>query len=85
MNDDQKHTEDRLMRIEEKVDQVSEKIGEINSTLSAQHVSLKEHIRRTNILEKKIEPIEKHVNMVSGIVKLIMIASAVAAIVAVMK
>lgn len=85
MNDDQKHTEDRLMRIEEKVDQVSEKIGEINSTLSAQHVSLKEHIRRTNILEKKIEPIEKHVNMVSGIVKLIMIVSALAAIVAVMK
>lgn len=85
MNDDRKINEDRLMRIEDKVDQVSEKLGEINVTLSAQHVSLKEHIRRTNILEKKIEPIEKHVTMIQGIAKLIILASAVAAIVMALK
>lgn len=60
-----------LHRIEDKLDRIQEKIGSIDVTLSAQHVSLVEHIRRTVILEEKIIPLEKHTVMVHGALKLI--------------
>ena len=56
-------------RLEDKLDKVVEKIGSIDSTLAAQHEALKDHIRRTNLLEEKVEPIEKHVHMVNGVSK----------------
>lgn len=76
---------DQLMRIEQKLDQVVDHIGEINTTLAKQEVSLAEHIRRTNLLEAKVEPLQKHVLMVNGIVKFIITLSAIAAIIEVFK
>ena len=64
MSDDQ-----RLTRIEDKIDRVVDRIGSIDVTLSAQHESLKEHMRRTEILERQIEPLNKHVNMIDGVLK----------------
>lgn len=61
----------RLDRIEIKVDKVLEHQSEINVTLAAQHVSLKEHIRRTNILETELKPIKQHVQMIHGAFKLL--------------
>ncbi len=62
-------SDEKFSRFESKLDRVVERIGSIDATLAAQHVSLKDHIRRTNILEGKIAPIEKHVNMVGGVFK----------------
>jgi len=59
-----------LTRIEKKLDRLDERLGSIDKTLVAQHVSLEEHIRRTEILESKVEPIEKHVAMINGALKL---------------
>lgn len=76
MNDN----DSRIVRIENKIDKVVEHIGSIDVTLSAQHVSLAEHIRRTNALEAKVQPIEKHAAMVSGALKLIGMMSVIATI-----
>jgi len=61
----------RLERIETKVDKISDHLGSIDVTLSAQHESLKDHIRRTEVLEATILPIKKHVDMVKGAMALI--------------
>lgn len=62
---------DDLKRFERKLDNISENISEINITLAAQHVSLAEHIRRTQLLEEAVKPLEKHVAMVNGVMKFI--------------
>jgi hypothetical protein len=49
-----------LMRIEAKLDKVDERVDRVDVTLSAQHVSLTEHMRRTEILEEKVEPLVLH-------------------------
>jgi hypothetical protein len=64
-----KHIEDRLIRLEDKIDKVIDKTASIDVTLAAQHVSLKEHIRRTEILEEEIKPIKRHVAMLQGCLK----------------
>lgn len=63
--------EQRLNRVEEKLDSVKDAIAEINVTLAAQHESLKEHMRRTALLEHRMEPVERHVLALNGIVKII--------------
>lgn len=52
MNDDH-----RISRIENKLDSISDRIGNIDVTLAAQHESLKEHIRRTSLLEEAVKPL----------------------------
>lgn len=58
-------------RVEDKLDKVADDISHINVTLAKQEVSLSEHIKRTNILEAKIEPIEKHMLMINGALKFV--------------
>lgn len=72
---------DRNTRIEDKIDKLVEKIGSIDVTLAAQHESLKDHIRRTELLEQKMEPVEHHVALMDVSLK---IFGALAAVVTVM-
>lgn len=65
MDDDQQ----RIIRIEDKIDKVVDHMGTMNSTLSAQHVSLVEHIRRTELLEEKVKPLESAYLMGKGALK----------------
>lgn len=60
----------RTGRIEDKIDILTTRLSSIDSTLAAQHESLKEHMRRTSMLEQDVAPIKKHVNMVQGIIAL---------------
>lgn len=66
---------------DQKLDKIVEDITIIKVTLGEQHVSLKDHIRRTNLLEAKLIPVEKHVNMVNGALKFIGILAMIAGIV----
>jgi len=59
------------MSMENKVDEIQKDIGEIKVILAEQHVSLKHHIKRTDLLEKKLEPIDTHIKMVNGALKLV--------------
>jgi hypothetical protein len=61
----------RFDKLEEKIDKIVDKVGEINTTLAAQHVTLEEHIRRTELLEGEILPIKKHVTIVNAFMKLL--------------
>lgn len=71
----------KLNRIEEKLDDTNDHLASIDVTLAAQHVSLKEHIRRTTILEQEIRPIKKHVDMMNGALKLIGVLALIAGII----
>lgn len=73
--------EQRLDRLEQKIDKLVEDVGEVKVTIAAQHVSLVEHMRRTSLLEKHLIPVIRHVAMVQGALKLISIMAAGAAIV----
>lgn len=59
----------RIIRIEDKIDKLGSHLGSIDVTLAAQHESLRDHIRRTQLLEGTIEPLKKHVEQVSGALK----------------
>ena len=65
-------SDDRLLRIENKLDKIEESCDHINVTLAAQHVSLKEHMRRTSLLEQKIGPLEKTATIARSHVKLVL-------------
>jgi hypothetical protein len=71
-------------RVDEKLDRILEKISSIDVTLIKQHASLAEHIRRTEILEEKIKPIEVHMTELKGIVKLLKLIGIFATIVEVL-
>lgn len=58
-------------RIESKIDKLDDRLVSIDRTLVQQQVLLDEHIRRTNLLEAEIKPIKRHVDMVTGAMKMI--------------
>lgn len=62
-------------RFEDKLDKISENIASIDVTLAKQSVILDEHVKRSNLLEAKLLPVEKHVAMVQGALKLLGVIS----------
>jgi len=80
--------DDKLERIENKLDKVVDQIGEINATTAKQQVSLDYHIKRTDLLEEKLKPVEDHVALVGSFFRLIgglsVVSLIVAAVVAVL-
>jgi prefoldin subunit 5 len=61
----------KIDKVEEKLDDVNASIKNIDVTLVRQHASLEEHIRRTELLEDKMEHVDRHVTMVRGVGKFI--------------
>lgn len=49
-------------RIIDKIDQIDEKFCEYNTLLTRNTVSLEDHVRRTNLLETKVEHVESEVD-----------------------
>ncbi len=68
----------KLNKIETKIDTISSKMHSIDITLERNTASLEEHVRRTNILETKVEHVDSHVKMMNGALKLIGILALVA-------
>lgn len=62
---------DELLRIESKIDKITDSLSEIKIIQAAQATDLKYHIKRTDLLEQKLEPIEDHVSKMHGALKLI--------------
>lgn len=67
-----KHSEPIMdyKRLEDKLDKVMDMQGEMNVTLAKQSVILEEHVKRTNILEEKLAPVEKHVSLMKSLMKI---------------
>ncbi len=74
---------DDIKRFEAKLDKIDDNIGRIDITLASQHEVLKEHIKRSNMLEAQMAPIQAHVSKVEGAIKLISILAMIAAIISV--
>lgn len=56
---------------QEKLDAILEKIHAIDKTLERNTASLELHMKRSDLLEQKLEPVERHVAVVTGLVKAI--------------
>lgn len=48
-----------LDRVEEKLDKVAERIGSIETTLAVQAQSLAHHVKRTDLLEARVEQFQE--------------------------
>lgn len=64
-------SDSKLDKLDIKIDKIQEKLSSIDVTLAAQHESLKIHIKRTDLLEKKLAPVETHVIAVHSLLKLV--------------
>ncbi|GAC1502079.1 MAG: hypothetical protein NVS1B10_06680 [Candidatus Saccharimonadales bacterium] len=71
-----------LNRIIKVLDEVRADVVEVKVTLAVNTESLKVHIKRTELLEAKVEPIDAHVKMVHGTFKFIGALSVLAGLVA---
>jgi hypothetical protein len=56
-------------RLDTYLERIAERLTSMDITLAKQSVLLDEHIKRTNLLEEQIRPIQKHVAMVNGALK----------------
>lgn len=75
---------DWQIRLEEKIDRISSKIEIINVTLAKQEENIKEHIRRTDIVEANLEllrsefrPVQKQAIKAEGIIKFISVCAVI--------
>lgn len=73
-------------RLESKIDKIVDRVASIDATLAAQHVSLQEHMRRSDALEKQldqtkkeVEPLKKTIAAMEGAWKLLASAGILAA------
>lgn len=64
----------RLVRIEGKIDKIIEEQAK-------QHVTLIEHTRRSTLLEEDMRPVRKHVAQMQGALKLLGVVGAIAGII----
>ena len=69
-----------ILEIKGEVKEINNCLNSIDKTLVKQQVLLDEHIRRTEILELKLEPVEKHVAALNGGLKALGVLSLVVGI-----
>lgn len=66
--------------VEQKLAQIERSIAAIDKTLAINTEHLKEHMRRTAIIEKEMQPVVKHVEQMRGAAKLLGIMALIATI-----
>lgn len=74
-------SQDRLTRIETKIDSMTDKLSAIDVTLVKQHESLKHHIKRTDMLEDELRPIRKNMTILIASAKILIYSSIIATII----
>lgn len=81
---------DLLNLVAKKLDKLDDKLDNVDKTLVKQEINLQEHMRRSDLLEKKQEeieqeikedliPINNHINQVKGITKFVIIGGPIIA------
>lgn len=56
-------------RIPAKLDEISDKLSDINISIARIEVDIAHHIKRTDLLEKQVEPMKKHADELTGVIK----------------
>lgn len=74
-----------MARLREDLNKIHDRLNSIDVTMASQHVTLKEHIRRTELLETEIGPIKEHVTLVQAIIKVITVIGAAIGLAATIK
>jgi hypothetical protein len=72
-------SDERDIRVEDKLDKVMEHISSIDSTLAVQAASLNDHIRRTELLEAAVVPMKKSYDVGASIGKILVFAATIGA------
>lgn len=72
--------EKNLVRIEEKIDRITEFAHANRITLVKNTATLEEHVRRTNLLEKQVAPMWITYKAIAGIMSLVFVAAALVGI-----
>lgn len=67
-------------KLEAKLDKISDRLLNIDTTLAKQAVILEEHIKRTDLLEKQVAPMQDRMKEFKGAVSLIKIVSVLVAV-----
>jgi hypothetical protein len=62
-------------RDSDKLDKILDVQSRQAITLERLTVTVEDHVKRTNLLEERFAPVEKHVSMVNGAIKFIALAS----------
>jgi hypothetical protein len=70
------------MSVDDKLDKLDSRLDDIDKTLIRQEGHLKDHIRRTELLEEEVHPIKAHVHQLRGATKLVVIVSSLVGLVA---
>lgn len=70
----------RLDDIKEKIDAIKDDVNDIKVTQAEQNLILKEHMRRTELLEEIVEPMKKHIDGLHGVIKLVKVLGILAGI-----
>ncbi len=70
-------------RLIKAVDQIERTLASMDKTLALNTQSLIQHMKRSDLLEQKIEPIERHVEQVRGAGKLLGILALLSTIVSI--
>lgn len=75
-----KSLEDKIEKLDNRIEKIDNKLDHISETLIRNTESLEYHIKRTNLLETKIQtldndlkPIERHVTLVNGIIRAVIV------------
>lgn len=60
--------------LREKLEDLDQHLGDIKVTLALNTASLQEHVRRSEMLEARVKPLEEHVVRFSGVIKAALVA-----------
>lgn len=72
-------------RLINKVDEIMEKLNVMTISIAKMEVDVAHHIKRTDLLEEQIEPMKKHANELSGVVKFLKLLGAIIGVIEVIR
>ena len=58
-------------KLDERLESFEKAQAEANIIAAKQEVNLEQHIKRTEMLESRMEPVERHINILNGALKAI--------------
>jgi len=69
-----------MAKLDEKIDKIFDEVIELKVITIKQEENLREHMRRTELLEEQMKPVSRHVTMVKGVMLFITMLATVAGI-----
>ena len=58
-------------KLDERLESIEKAQAEANIIAAKQEVNLEQHMKRTEMLESRMEPVERHINILNGALKAI--------------